>query len=69
MTPEQRHSAGDALARVEASLDPSHPQRSGLRVLAYGEISAALLISDEPALVGIVAKRMAGLLENSRTRW
>lgn len=60
MTPEQRHSAGDALARVEASLDPAHPQRSGLRVLAYGEISAALLISDEPALVGIVAKRMAG---------
>lgn len=51
------------MARVEAALDPANPERSGLRVLAYGEISAALIISGESALHGFVAKRMAGFAD------
>lgn len=43
------------LQRLEAGLDPAHP--SGVTVLAYGEISAALVV---PGLEHKVAKRMSG---------
>lgn len=55
-----RRAVGEALARVESALDPADPQHSGLTVLAYGEISAALIVAGEPALSGSVAKRMSG---------
>ncbi|MFN8125658.1 MAG: DUF6206 family protein [Candidatus Nanopelagicales bacterium] len=58
----------DALARLEARLDPSHPERAGVRVLAYGEISAALIVTDEPALAGTVVKRMSGFRDASAAR-
>lgn len=45
----------DVLRDLEAGLDPAHP--SGVTVLAYGEVSAALLV---PGLEGRVAKRMSG---------
>ena len=46
------------LQRLEANLDPAHP--TGVTVLAYGEISAALLV---PGLDGKVAKRMSGFAD------
>ncbi|MEZ5116568.1 MAG: DUF6206 family protein [Candidatus Nanopelagicales bacterium] len=50
-----------ALRDLEAELDPAHPERvDGLRVLAYGEVSAALVL---PGLPGWVAKRMSGLTD------
>lgn len=45
----------EILQRLEAGLDPAHPD--GVQVLAYGEVSAALLV---PGLEGHVAKRMSG---------
>ncbi|MEZ5184529.1 MAG: DUF6206 family protein [Candidatus Nanopelagicales bacterium] len=50
----------EVLQRLEATLDPSHPQ--GVEVLAYGEISAALLV---PGLEGQVAKRMSGFADHA----
>lgn len=47
------------LRDVEVRLDPAKPEESGLSVLAYGEISATLLLPDR-AMSGIVAKRMSG---------
>lgn len=47
------------LADWEAGLDPAQPERSGIRVLAYGEISATLVLPD-PLFEGLVAKRMTG---------
>jgi hypothetical protein len=49
----------EALTRIEDGLDPARPEGSGLTVLAYGEISATLLLPD-PALAGVVGKRMSG---------
>jgi hypothetical protein len=46
-----------ALSELEAALDPSAPEQSGIRVLGYGEISVALTTD---ALPGLVVKRMAG---------
>jgi hypothetical protein len=46
------------LQQLEAGLDPAHP--AGVEVLAYGEISAALLV---PGLDGRVAKRMSGFAD------
>lgn len=51
--------AANRLAKWEADLDPAQPESSGLRVLAYGEISATLVIPD-PLFAGLVAKRMSG---------
>jgi hypothetical protein len=51
--------ARSALSALERRLDPADPEAAGVRVLAYGEISAALTV-DDPALAGVVAKRMAG---------
>lgn len=45
----------ELLAQVEATLDPARP--TGVQVLAYGEVSAALIV---PGLEGYVAKRMSG---------
>lgn len=47
------------LQELEAGLDPAHP--AGVEVLAYGEISAALLV---PGLTGKVAKRMSGFADH-----
>lgn len=44
----------EILQRVENDLDPAHPH---VEILAYGEVSAALLV---PELPGHVAKRMSG---------
>lgn len=54
-----------ALGRFERSLDPAHPERSGADVLAYGEVSAALLLPDEPAVAGAVVKRMSGFADDA----
>lgn len=51
--------AAAALAALEERLDPARPEEAGVQVLAYGEISAALLVPD-PVLAGVVAKRMSG---------
>ena len=59
--------ARDALADLEARLDPARPEAAGVRVLAYGEISAALVV-DDPALTGVVAKRMAGFRSDEQVR-
>lgn len=59
---------GEALARLEARLDPAHPESAGVKVLAYGEISAALIVADEPALTGSVVKRMAGFADEAAAR-
>ena len=48
------------LAQLEDRLDPADPQ--GVRVLAYGEISAALLV---PGLEGRVCKRMSGFADHA----
>ena len=48
------------LQELEARLDPAHP--AGVKVLAYGEISAALLV---PGLEGKVAKRMSGFADHA----
>jgi hypothetical protein len=50
----------EVLAQVEAGLDPAHP--TGVKVLAYGEISAALIV---PGLPGKVAKRMSGFADHA----
>lgn len=47
------------LAELESQLDPAHPQ---VQVLAYGEVSAALLLPDLP---GQVAKRMSGFRDDA----
>lgn len=52
-----------ALQVLEAGLDPAHP--GGVEVLAYGEISAALLV---PGLEGRVAKRMSGFADLAMAR-
>lgn len=54
-----------ALRRLEADLDPAHPGHSGVEVLAYGEISAALLVPGEPALTDVVVKRMSGFRDDA----
>ncbi len=54
-----------ALQRLEDGLDPAHPERSGVQVLAYGEISAALLVPREPALADVVVKRMSGFADDA----
>lgn len=64
MTPMDRAAAGAALARLEERLDPAQPQSAGLTVLAYGEISAALVVDSEPALEGYVVKRMSGFADD-----
>jgi hypothetical protein len=51
------------LERLEAGLDPAHP--GGVTVLAYGEISAALVV---PGLEGKVAKRMSGFADHAKAR-
>ncbi len=51
------------LQQLEAGLDPAHP--SGVTVLAYGEISAALVV---PGLEGKVAKRMSGFADHAMAR-
>lgn len=51
--------ARSILRDVEDRLNPASPEESGLSVLAYGEISATLLLPDR-ATSGIVAKRMSG---------
>lgn len=56
--------AAERLTVWEADLDPSQPERSGMRVLAYGEISATLIIPD-PLFEGLVAKRMSGFTDAS----
>jgi hypothetical protein len=48
------------LQQLEAGLDPAHPR--GVEVLAYGEISAALVV---PGLEGKVAKRMSGFADRA----
>ena len=48
------------LERLESRLDPADPQ--GVTVLAYGEISAALLV---PGLEGRVCKRMSGFADHA----
>ena len=48
------------LQELEAGLDPAHP--SGVEVLAYGEVSAALLV---PGLERMVAKRMSGFADHA----
>lgn len=48
------------MQRLEADLDPAHPH--GVTVLAYGEISAALLV---PGIDGQVCKRMAGFADTA----
>lgn len=53
----------DVLTRLEADLDPAHP--TAVTVLAYGEISAALLV---PGLEGKVAKRMSGFADHRMAR-
>jgi hypothetical protein len=50
----------ERLRRVEADLDPAHPD--GVEVLAYGEISAALLV---PGVDGRVCKRMSGFANHA----
>lgn len=51
------------LSRLEAALNPSDPERSGIRVLGYGEISVALTTE---ALPGLVVKRMAGFADEAK---
>lgn len=51
------------LQQLEAGLDPAHP--GGVKVLAYGEISAALLV---PGLERKVAKRMSGFADHAMAR-
>lgn len=51
------------LQAFEAGLDPAHPR--GAQILAYGEISAALLL---PQLPGHVVKRMAGFTDDAAAR-
>lgn len=51
--------ASQRIAAIEAGLDPAHPELSGVKVLAYGEISATLILPD-PLFDGVVAKRMTG---------
>lgn len=53
----------DVLQRLEANLDPAHPD--GVTVLAYGEISAALLV---PGVEGRVCKRMSGFADHAMAR-
>jgi hypothetical protein len=48
------------LQQLEAGLDPAHPV--GVTVLAYGEISAALVV---PGLEHKVAKRMSGFVDHA----
>ncbi|MFN8212360.1 MAG: DUF6206 family protein [Candidatus Nanopelagicales bacterium] len=48
------------LQHLESRLDPADPQ--GVTVLAYGEISAALLV---PGLEGRVCKRMSGFADHA----
>jgi len=48
------------LEQLESRLDPAHPQ--GVTVMAYGEISAALLV---PGLEGRVCKRMSGFADHA----
>lgn len=43
--------AAERIAAIEAELDPAEPERSGIRVLAYGEISATLMLP-RPAVRG-----------------
>jgi hypothetical protein len=50
----------EILQQLEAGLDPAHPDR--VKVLAYGEISAALVV---PGLEGQVAKRMSGFADHA----
>ncbi len=53
----------DILRHLEAQLDPAHP--TGVEVLAYGEVSAALRV---PGLEGRVAKRMSGFRDDAMVR-
>lgn len=57
-----------ALTTFEAGLDPSHPERSGAHVLAYGEISAAITLPGVAALDGVVVKRMSGFADDAAAR-
>ena len=50
----------DVLQALEERLDPAHPD--GVTVLAYGEISAALLV---PGVEGHVCKRMSGFADHA----
>lgn len=50
----------EVLTRLEAELDPAHP--TGVDVIAYGEVSAALRV---PGLEGYVAKRMSGFADDA----
>ncbi len=50
----------EILQRLEAELDPAHP--AGVKILAYGEVSAALIV---PGLEGKVAKRMSGFADHT----
>lgn len=55
----------DVLVRLEEALDPSAPERSGVQVIGYGEISVAL---QTEALPGRVVKRMAGFADEAMAR-
>ena len=56
--PVDREHLLETLDRTEQALNPADPEAGGhVRVLGYGEISAALTID---ALPGLVCKRMAG---------
>lgn len=59
---ESRSAVKDVLQRVEDELDPAHPH---VQILAYGEVSAALLV---PELPGHVAKRMSGFRDAAMAR-
>jgi Family of unknown function (DUF6206) len=50
----------EILERTEQRLDPGDPERGGVRVLGYGEISVALTLAELP---GLVCKRMAGFAD------
>lgn len=56
-----------ALTGIESALDPARSEAAGLRVLAYGEISATLLLPGEE-FAGVVAKRMSGFPDEAAAR-
>lgn len=58
----ERRDRREVLERTEHSLDPGAPERGGVRVLGYGEISVALAL---PELPGLVCKRMSGFADDA----
>ncbi len=62
MTLPERLDRQEALEHTERSLDPGAPERGGVSVLGYGEISVALAV---PELPGLVCKRMSGFADET----